>query len=257
MKVLADSYYLTLRGLRHLLRQPWYVALTLVQPIIQLVFYGQLFQKVVELPGFHAASYIDFLTPGIVVMSALFSAGWTGMGLIVDMDRGVIDRFLVAPVSRASIIVSRLMGAAFVTVVQSLILFGLGALLGARYPSGIGGFFILLIAAMLISIPIGALSCALGLTLRKSESVIGAANFVLLPLVFMSPVFMATALMPDWMRAVARFNPVKWSVEAGRIALSGHADWSAIVLRLGCLFAFSLLAGWVATRAFRGYQISA
>ncbi len=97
----AQTWHMTTRLVRRLIRQPWYVALTLIQPIIWLTLYGQLFQRVVDLPGFHATSYIDFLTPGIVIMSALFASGWTGMGVIVDIDRGVMDRFLVSPASQA------------------------------------------------------------------------------------------------------------------------------------------------------------
>jgi ABC-2 type transport system permease protein len=179
------------------------------------------------------------------------------MGVINDLDQGVMDRFLISPVQRPAIILGRLMNLSFITVVQSLILFSLGALLGARYAGGIGGLLVLLIAAILLSIPFGALSIALGLTLRKEESVIGAVNFVLLPLTFTSPVFMANALMPGWMRTVARFNPVNWSVEAGRGALQGTAEGTAIVLRLAYLAAFAAFSAWIATRAFRSYQRSA
>lgn len=257
MKPLTDSWSLTVRNLTHLLRQPWFVALTLVQPVIWLVLYGQLFQKVVELPGFKSRSYIDFLTPGIVVMSALFSSGWTGMGIINDINAGVMDRFLVSPASRVAIIVSRLMTQAIITLVQSVILFSLGALMGARYEGGILGLAILLIAAILLGLPFAALSTALALALRKEESVIGAVNFVLLPLTFLSPLFMAEGLMPPWIQSVARFNPVNWSVAAGRSALAGSDDWVFILSRLALLAAFALVCGWVATTAFRSYQRSA
>jgi ABC-2 type transport system permease protein len=257
MTLLRQSSFLMLRLLRILWRQPWYVALTLIQPIIWLVLYGQLFRRVVELPGFHSAAYIDFLTPGVVTMSALFSSGWTGMGVINDLDRGVMDRFLISPVQRPAIILSRLMNLSFITVVQSLILFSLGALLGARYPGGYIGLLVLLLAAILLGMPFGALSIAMGLTVRKEESVIGAVNFVLLPLTFTAPVFMANALMPDWMRAVARFNPVNWSVEAGRGALQANIPALTILSRLCFLAVFAAFAAWVAIRAFRSYQRSA
>jgi ABC-2 type transport system permease protein len=257
MKALSDSWYLTKRDLTHLLRQPWFVALTLIQPIIWLVLYGQLFGRVVELPGFKAPSYIDFLTPGIVVMSALFSSGWTGMGLINDMNRGVMDRFLVSPASRSAIIFSRLMDQAVVTLVQSLVLFSLGALMGARYAGGFIGLSVLLISAILLGVPFAALSSALALTLRKEESVIGAVNFVLLPLTFLSPLFLAEGLMPPWIRSVARLNPVNWSVAAGRSALTGGADWSFVFSRLAFLAAFGLICSWIATSAFRSYRRSA
>lgn len=257
MTLLRQSWWMMIRLQRILIRQPWYVALTLIQPIIWLVLYGQLFRRVVELPGFRSSSYIDFLTPGVVVMSALFSSGWTGMGVINDLDQGVMDRFLISPVQRPAIILGRLLNLSLITVIQSLILFGLGALLGARYAGGPGGLLVLVMAAILLGMPFGALSIALGLTLRKEESVIGAVNFVLLPLTFTSPVFMANALMPGWMRAVAQFNPVNWSVEAGRGALQGNADARAIMLRLAYLAAFTAFSGWIATRAFRSYQRSA
>jgi ABC-2 type transport system permease protein len=256
MTLLRQSWFLMLRLLMILLRQPWYVALTLIQPIIWLVLYGQLFRRVVELPGFHAGSYIDFLTPGIVVMSALFSSGWTGMGVINDLDRGVMDRFLISPVDRPAIILSRLMNLSVITVIQSLILFSLGSLLGARYAGGFLGLLVLLVAAILLGMPFGALSIAMALTIRKEESVIGAVNFVLLPLTFTSPVFMADTLMPGWMRTAARFNPVNWSVEAGRGALQGaNSGW--VLVRLAYLAAFTLVGAWIATRAFRSYQRSA
>jgi len=257
MNFFLHCWFLTLRVLRHLMRQPWYIALTLIQPIIWLGLYGQLFKRVVELPGFQTNSYISFLTPGVIIMSALFGSGWTGMGVILDLDKGVMDRFLISPVSRPAIILGRLVYLAIVTVVQSLILFAMGYLLGARYPGGAAGLLVLLIAAISLGLPFGALSIAMALMVRKQESVIGAVNFILLPLTFMSPVFMASALMPGWMIAAARFNPLNWAVQAGRVALSSQPDWSIVLLRLVSLWCFALFAIWLATRAFRAYQRSA
>ncbi|HEX8859263.1 MAG TPA: ABC transporter permease, partial [Actinomycetes bacterium] len=65
------------------------ISISLVQPVIWLLLFGQLFKRVVEIPGFAAGSYITFLTPGVVVMTAVFSGGWAGMGVISDIDRGV------------------------------------------------------------------------------------------------------------------------------------------------------------------------
>ena len=100
MTVLRHVGYMAARDLRALWRQPWYIAVTLVQPVIWLLLFGELFKGVADLPGF-SGSYIAYLAPGIVVMSALFSSGWSGMGTIEDIDRGVTDRLLVSPVRRA------------------------------------------------------------------------------------------------------------------------------------------------------------
>src|SRR5258708_36330653 len=101
---LANSAQITTRSLRAFLRQPSYVAFTLVQPVIWLFLFGQLFKRVVEIPGFTGSSYLAFLTPGVVAMSALFSTGWSGMSYAIDMERGAMDRFLVSPVRRGALI---------------------------------------------------------------------------------------------------------------------------------------------------------
>ncbi len=256
MTFLMHSCWIAIRQIRALIRQPWYIAFTLVQPIVWILLYGQLFKRVVEIPGFNATSYISFLTPGIVVMTAIFSAGWNGMGMINDFERGVLDRFLVSPISRAAIIGGRLASMAFVNAIQSILLLGLGFFLGARFSGGILGILVLMLSAALLAMPIAALSNALALTIRKEESVIGASNFLLLPLTFLSPVFMAKNVMPSWIRNVSRFNPVNWSVEAGRSALRADPDWTLILTRLVLLALFTIVAATLATRAFRSYQKS-
>jgi ABC-2 type transport system permease protein len=251
------SLFMAQRLLRNLLRQPWWIGISLVQPIVWLLLYGQLFKRVVELPGFNANSYISFVTPGVVIMSALFAGGWNGMGVLMDLNQGVMDRLLVSPIHRAAIITGRILSMAVVCVIQSLILIGLGFLTGARFAGGLVGVFVLLVCAMLLAAPFAALSNALALLVRRQESVIGASNFILMPLTFLSPVFMAKSVMPDWIRAVSRYNPVNWSVEAARSALSGTPDWPFVLIRLGCLLVFATLCAALATRAFRAYQRAA
>lgn len=256
MRFARHSWYLAQRHIRALLRQPIWIALTLFQPLIWLLLYGQLFRRVVELPGFGAGSYITFLTPGIVCMSAMFSSGWTGMGIIRDLDTGVIDRFLVSPASRAAIIVGRLLSLALTIVTQTAILAVIGVVLGARYPGGWFGVLVLFACSILLAMPFGALSLAMALAVRKEESLIGAVNFLLLPLTFLSPVFMAPGLMPDWIRLVANLNPVNWAVSSARAALTGSGDVAGIALRMGLLALFGLLGARLATVSFRAYQRS-
>jgi len=254
--VLADTLFMTQRHFRNLLRQPAWIFISLVQPVVWLLLYGALFRKIVEIPGFGAGSYIDFLTPGIVVMTCLFSAGWSGMDLIEDIDRGVIDRFLVSPASRSSLIAGRLVQGALVGVIQSAIIIVLGLIVGAEYPGGIAGIAALTVCAVLLGTGVGALSNAVGVLSRRVETMVAVSNFVLLPLTFLSSVFMAKALMPGWMQSVARYNPVDWAVQAGREGLTSGPDWSLVFTRMGWLLVFTVVCTWLATRAFRVYQKS-
>ena len=132
----SHSWLLTIRSLRTLARQPMYLAFNLVQPMVWLLLFGQLFTRVAELPGFGSTSYLEYLTPGVVVMTAVFSAGWAGTSFIQDMDRGVMDRNLTSPVSRGAMIAGSLAYQAVTTIIQSLIVFGVGYLAGARYAGG-------------------------------------------------------------------------------------------------------------------------
>src|SRR5918912_368108 len=142
MTLARHTFYMT-RHVRELLRQPWWIAVTLVQPVIWLLLYGALFKKVVEIPGFHGGSYIEFLAPGVVVMTALFASGWSGMPLIDDIERGVTDRFLVSPVRRSALISGRLVNSALTITIQSLIIVGLALIVGASFPGGVGAVVVM------------------------------------------------------------------------------------------------------------------
>ncbi len=254
--LLTHSWYMTVRALRALLRQPAYVAVSLVQPVIWLLLFGGLFKKVVEIPGFGSASYITFLTPAVVVMTALFSAGWSGMSFIQDLDRGVMDRFLASPVRRGALIAGSLGFQAIVTVVQSLIIVALGLAVGARFAGGAAGVAVLVGCSVLLAAAFASLSNALALLVRKEESLIAAVQFVVLPLTFLSSALLALNLIPRWMRHAASANPVNWAVQAGREALGAGVDWTMVGTRAGWLAALALVCAWLGTRAFRTYQRS-
>ena len=250
---LRQTWYMTQRGLRELFRQPVWVALTLIQPMIWILLYGQLFKYLGTVPGF-GGSYIDYLTPGIVIMTALFSGGWSGFGVIEDINRGVTDRFLVSPVRRGSIAAGRLGQLGIVAGIQSAILLTVGFVLGASYTLGI---VVLVVGAILLGASFGSLSMALGLVVRREETLIAAVNFIILPLTFLSTIFMLKTLMPGWMESTVSFNPVEWAVEAGRAALAATPDWDVVLRNLGYLVLLLAATTMIAIRSFRVYQKAA
>lgn len=254
--MVADSTHFGARQARALLRQPYFLVITLLQPIIWLLLFGQLFKRVVDIPGFSTGSYIAFLTPGIVVMTALFSSGWAGMGFIIDMERGVLNRFLVTPAPRGSLIAGNLLYQALTMVVQSLIILGIGLLAGARFPGGVASLLAFGLCVILLTAAFASFSNALALLLRNQESVIAVANLLVLPLSFLSSVLMPENLLPGWMRRAAAVNPVNWAVTAGRESLHADVDWGLVLSRLGWLAVLAVVCGWLSTRAFRAYQRS-
>lgn len=256
MTAVAHSFYMAQRLLRALFRQPWYIVSTLVQPMIWLLLYGQLFKRIIEIPGFGVDSYMTFLTPGVIVMTALFSGGWSGIGQLYDMRSGALDRFLISPADRTVLIAGRLASLAVLMFIQSLILLIFGWLMGARFPAGLPGVAVLILVAVILCASVGAMSSGLALLIRREESLIAVSNLILLPLTFMSPVFIAKDVMPGWIRTASLVNPVSWSIEAGREALSLHPDQFFIASRVGFLLTFAAVCVLMARYAFRAYQNS-
>ncbi len=256
MTGIRHTSYMTLRHLRELWRQPWFVAITLVQPVIWLLLFGALFTRVIEIPGFHGHSYIAFRAPGIVVMTALFNSAWSGMALIEDLNRGVTARFLVSPVRREALIAGRILKEAIVVVIQSVIIVVLALIVGASFPGGVAGVAALFAISALLGATFGALSNGFGLIMRQEEALIGAVQFIVLPLTFLSTTFLAANLIPSWMRTVSDVNPVNWAVVAGRTATSAHPDWGVVASRAGFLAALMVACLAFATNAFRSYQRS-
>jgi ABC-2 type transport system permease protein len=254
--VAVDTVWMTHRRLQAFVRQPAFLVITLVQPVIWLFLFGSLFREVVELPGFGASSYLDYLVPGVVVMSAVSSNMWAGMGTMEEIERGTLNRFLTTPVSRAAIMNANVVEQAVSTTIQSVIIVLLGLLAGARYPGGVAGTAVLIVASMLLGTVFSAFSNTIGMLARQRESIIGINTFLLLPLTFLSSAFMARGLMPGWMQAIAAANPVDWAVRAGRDALSADPDWGPVLTRGGGLLVLAALMVWLSTRTFRAYQMS-
>src|SRR5580698_3452167 len=214
---------LTGRYLRQLYRQPAVIGITLTQPVIWLLLFGALFKKVAELPGFGGGSYITYLTPGVVIMTALFSSSWTGMSFIEDMDTGVMDRFLTAPVPRGALIAASLAYQGVTTIVQSAIIIAIGWGIGAGFPGGAAGVAALIGVSVLISLAMAGLSGA----------------------------FLSLRLVPGWIAGIARFNPVNWAASAGRVAVGGHPPWGTIGSYAGFLALALVATAAMSTWAFR------
>jgi len=255
---LTHTLLLTGRQLRWALRMPAFLVMNLVQPVIWLLLFGQLFKSVIEIPGFGVGqSYLEYLTPGVVMMLALFGSAWSGTVYIQDMDRGVMDRFLTSPTNRGAMIVSPLVYQSILAVLQSLIVVGIAFWAGARFDGGLGGMLLLLLGVVLLTAVFCSFSNAVALLARDQTALIGISQLITLPLMFLSSAIMNTKLSPEWVRNVAAYNPFEWAVIVGREALSSDPDWASLWGHAGLLAALAVIMAALATSAFRVYQRSA
>jgi ABC-2 type transport system permease protein len=252
--LLSHTWYLTGRKLHALGRQPWVLAFSVIQPAIWLFLFGELFRKVIDIPGFaYGGSYLAYLVPGIVAMNAMSGNMWAGMSMIEEIERGTLNRFLVSPASRIAIMNATVAEQAVSTTVQTLIIVVLGYAGGARYSGGASGIVVLTLAAIGVGVLWGALSNMTGMLLRSREAIIGVYTFFMLPLMFLSSAFMKPGFLPGWMQAIAARNPLNWEVEIGRSVLSANPDWAAVAARCGGLLALAAVCVAISVTTFRSY----
>lgn len=255
-ELVRHSLTMTDRDLRRLVRQPTWIVVSLLQPVIWLLLFGPLFKSIADIPGFHYDSYIQFLAPGVVVMMAFFAGGWNGMATIDDLNRGVVDRLLVSPLRRSAFFIGHVLQTSISIVVQSLIIVAMAYALGARFSNGLLGVLVLFLASILLGGALNAASNGLALLVRREETLIALLNALMLPLSFISTAFMQQNLIPHWMRVVARFNPLNWAVVASREAVSSGTDWGSVGIHLGLLAALLALCMAFAMYSVRVYQRS-
>jgi ABC-2 type transport system permease protein len=255
---LADTWYLAGRKLRAIVRQPFLLLFGVVQPAIWLFLFGSLFRTVIDIPGFaFHGSFLAYMVPGMVAMNAMSSNMWAGMAMLEEIDRGTLNRFLVTPASRLAIMNASVVEQAVSTIVQTLIIVGLGLAGGARYPGGALGVAVMTVAAILVGVMWGGLSNLTCMLVRTREAIIAVNTFFMLPLMFLSSAYMQPSLMPGWMQAIAAGNPLNWEVVLGRSALSAVPDWTAIAARGGGLLACAVIAVTISVTTFRSYARNA
>lgn len=243
--MVSDTWHLFGKYMRITLRMPMWTFFTLIQPLIWLVIFGQLFKNMYQASVPAGGHYMDFLVPGIVIMTVLFGSAWSGVSLLRDITSGTVDRMLVSPVSRAAIVLSRVLHSAAQVVVQSLIILLVAVLFGANVSLNPLHLGMMLLVVLLLGIAFASISNGLAILMQREEPLVAIGNLMTLPLMLFSSALIPAVMMPDWIRAVARFNPIEHAVEAVRTALTATPDATGYAIALGIVAVFAAVTtGW-------------
>jgi ABC-2 type transport system permease protein len=234
----ADTWYLFLKYSRITMRMPMWTLFGLVQPLIWLVIFGQLFAHFARMAGFPSTSYLDFLAPGIVVMTVLFGSSWSGVNLLREITYGTIEKMMVTAVNRPAIVLSRVLHNGVLVVLQVTIVLAVAAALGANIRMEASGLLLLLATVFGMGLGFASLSNGIALKLRREEPLVVAGNMMTLPLMFFTSAFIPKVFMPEWIAAIASVNPVHYSVEAARTLLAGQRWDADFGLAIGVVSAF-------------------
>ena len=243
-RTLADTWTLAKRSLRHITRSPDTVITVLLMPIALMLLFvyvwgGALGQQT------GSVSYINFIVPGIVVMTVISGISYAALRLNMDVQSGIINRFRTMPVAPSSILGGQVASSTLSSLFSSLLVFLVAFAIGFRSQAGIGGW--LLFAGLLLFFTLSTtwLAIFFGLLAKTTEGA-GAFSYVLLLLIFISPSFVPTNSMTPLLRGFAEHQPMTPVVETMRSLLvtgtAGPNVWTAIAWILGLLVVSYLLS---------------
>jgi ABC-2 type transport system permease protein len=247
MTFLRESSIVFRRQIRMNLRNPAWVLIGLMQPVLYLLLFGPLLEPVADQFGY-ANSY-TFFVPGLLVQLGIFGAFFAGFSLIGEWRDGVIEAERVTPASRTALLMGRLWRDVLQLFVQALILVGMGYLLGMEAP--LRGAVLGITLTLLLGGACAASSNALALTTKSEDTMAPIINMVMMPVLLLSGILLPMTLGPQWLQKVSTLMPTKHVVDAVRNSFLGDISLSALgwgVAWTGILLAVSL---WWGTATFR------
>ncbi|WP_440955973.1 ABC transporter permease [Methanosarcina sp. Mfa9] len=218
-------------------------------PAFMLIFQGMGFRRV-EFPGLpESIGYFQYLVPGIIGMTLLFTAAYAGMSVIMDKQFGFLKEVMVTPASRVSIVLGMISGSATTSLIQALIIMMMSVLLGFRLP-----FLPAVLSSLLIMILISMIFINIGLilssVLKDFHGFSTVINFIAFPLFLLSGALFPVSNLPAPIRTLSYFDPLTYGVDALRGVLIGHCEFS-IVLDVGILLILSALMVCASAYFFR------
>ncbi|HEY1639814.1 MAG TPA: ABC transporter permease [Streptosporangiaceae bacterium] len=250
MSFFRDTYLIFRRQLRLSLRNPAWVIIGLIQPVLYLAFFGPLLTKIAAggLPGFPPGNSYSFFVPGLLVQLGLFGAAFVGFTIISDWRAGVIERFRVTPVSRLALLAGRVLRDVVTLLVQAVVLVLAGVAFGLRAP--LGGVLIGLGFIAVVAVSLSAISYAVGLALKSEDALAPLINMIVVPLMLLSGIMLPLTLGPGWLQGIARATPFRYIIDAMRQAFQGVYATTIMVEGVCVAVGLAALCLWVASRAF-------
>jgi ABC-2 type transport system permease protein len=197
------------------------------------------------------SAYLQYILPGILVMSVTFTTVYSGVALNTDLTKGVVDRFRSLPIWSPSPLVGALLGDSVRYLVAGTVIIVLGLILGYDPGAGFGGVLAALALVVVFSFGLSWIFTTLGLLLRSPNAVMNAGFMGIFPLTFLSNVFVEPETLPSVLEAFVDVNPISILASASRGLMEGNADGSDILIVLGVAVAITAVFMPITTRLYR------
>jgi len=231
---------------RKLLRGPTGVFTRSVQPTLWLVVFGQVLGRARVIPT-GAISYLDFMTPGVLAQSVLFTSIFYGIAIIWERDLGILHKMLVTPAYRGALVLGKAASAGVRGLAQTVIIYGVALVMGIHLRLAVAPILGVLLAVVLGSAVFSTFSLVVACIVKTRERFMGIGQVLTMPLFFASNAIYPIAMMPDWLKVVARGNPLTYLVDALRSLMveggvSAFGYGTDLTVQLGALVVLVLVA---------------
>lgn len=245
MSFIRDTWIIFRRSMVLSLRQPLWVVIGLLQPILYLTLFGPLLQTIAATSGFQGDAWQVFV-PGLLVQLGIFGGLFVGFGIIAEWRSGVIDRQLVSPAARTAIITGRTLRDVVVITVQAIVLVSAAFFMGLRVP--VEALLIGLVLVALLGAAFSFISNAIGIATKSEDALAPMVNTLALPILLLSGILLPMTLAPAWLQMVANFNPFKHIVEALRAVFLGQFGEPIVWIGLLLAVVLVVIGAWVGSR---------
>ncbi len=251
MKTVHDTWLIFVRSLMLTLRNPVWVFIGLMQPILYLALFAPLLEPITSAPGFPPGGAFNIFVPGLLVQLAMFST-FSGFGLIAELRAGVVERMRVTPISRIAMLLGRALRDVAILLVQAALIIVCALPFGLTIEPG--GFIAALVLLALIGLIMTTFSYTVALAVKSEDVLAPVINAVFLPVLLLSGILLPMALAPKWLQWVAAFNPFSHAVDAMRSLFAGVVGSGAVALGVGLMLALTVISLFFAGRAFSKSQ---
>jgi ABC-2 type transport system permease protein len=219
-----------------------------VTPVMFVVMFTYLFGGAV---AGSTSAYLQYILPGILVMSVLFTTVYSGVALNTDMTRGVVDRFRSLPIWRPAPLLGALLGDSVRYVLAGTVILVVGVALGYRPEGGLPGVLGALALVVVFSFGLSWVFTVLGLLLRSPSAVLNGGFLAIFPLTFLSNVFVPPSTLPGPLEAFVEVNPISILATASRSLMAGEPDVQAVLISLAVAAALAVVFLPITTRLYR------
>jgi len=255
--LLQQSLTVVWRNLLHIRRMPEMLLDVTIQPVMFVLLFAYVFGGSIDVPG---TSYREFLLPGIMAQTMVFSSAVVAIGLNSDLEKGIVDRLKSLPISRSSVLVGRSLSSLIHSSIGIVVMGLTGLLVGWRIRDGLANAVLAYLLLLLFGFSMIWLGIWVGSLMRSVEAVNGFMFTVMFPLTFVANTFAPTQDMPTWLRVIAEWNPVSALTAACRdlwgngLAAPADAQWPLqhpVMASIGWSIIFTAIFAPLALAAFR------